>query len=327
MKNKRVLVTGAGGFIGSHLTETLIRMGASVRAFVRYNSRNHWGYLEDFPAETKSAVEVIAADLRDFHAVSRAAEGVEVVFHLAASIGIPYSANYPFDAVETNVMGTLNVLKACLDRGVSRVIHTSSSEVYGTAQYTPIDEGHPLNPQSPYAATKVAADKLAESFFHTYQLPVAILRPFNTFGPRQSLRAVIPTVVTQLLQGSRLQLGNLQPRRDFTFVPDTVKGFILIGETQGVEGEVFNLGTGRDVSVGELIGIVSEILGVQAKIEIDQGRVRGDTMEVRLLKSDNGKAAKVLGWKPEHSLEEGLRRTVEWVREKKTIGKIHMYQV
>ncbi len=327
MKNKRVLVTGAGGFIGSHLTEALIRRGASVRAFVRYNSRNHWGYLEDFPSETRSEIEVIAADLRDFHAVHRAVQGRDVVFHLGALIGIPYSVNYPFDAVETNVLGTLNVLKSCLDLGVSRVIHTSSSEVYGTAQYTPMDESHPLNPQSPYAATKIAADKLAESFFRTYHLPVAIVRPFNTFGPRQSLRAVIPTVITQLLEGGRLQLGNLQPRRDFTFVPDTVTGFILLGEKSGVEGEVFNLGTGRDVSIGELIGIVSEILGVQAEIEMDEQRVRGDTMEVEQLKSDNGKAAQVLGWKPEHSLEEGLRRTIEWLKEKKVTGKIHMYHV
>jgi dTDP-glucose 4,6-dehydratase len=207
LKNKRVLVTGAGGFIGSHLTEALIEMGAVVRAFVRYNSRNHWGYLEELPRPKKSAIEVIAADLRDFQAVSRAVKDTEVVFHLGALIGIPYSLDYPFDVVQTNETGTLNVLQACRENNVSRLIHTSTSEVYGTAQYTPIDEKHPLSPQSPYAATKIAADKLAESFYKTYNLPVSTLRPFNTFGPRQSLRAVILTIITQLLGNGKVRVG------------------------------------------------------------------------------------------------------------------------
>ena len=324
-KNKRILVTGAGGFIGSHLTEALLDISAKVRAFVRYNSRNEWGWLEDLPSRKKSSIDIVPADLRDFHAVKGAMKGIDVVLHLGALIGIPYSLNYPDDVVETNVMGTLNVLKSSLEHGIGRVIHTSTSEVYGTARYVPIDEKHPLSPQSPYAASKIAADKLAESFFNSYGLPVSIIRPFNTFGPRQSLRAIIPTIITQLLQGKKLVVGNLKPRRDFTFVSDTVRGFILLSAAEGVEGETFNLGTRKDVAIGKLIALIAKEIGVVPQIEMDPRRVRGNQSEVMRLLSDNSRAGKVLGWKPEFTLEEGLGATVEWLRGRGQFGKPNIY--
>lgn len=326
-KSKRMLVTGAGGFIGSHLVETLLGLSAEVRAFVHYNSRSDWGFLEELPPSAKSSIEIISADLRDFHAVKQATTGVEIVFHLGASIGIPYSLAYPNDVVETNVMGTLNILKASLDNSVLRVVHTSTSEVYGTAQYTPIDEKHPLSPQSPYAASKIAADKLAESFFRAYGLPVSILRPFNTFGPRQSLRAIIPTIITQLLDTRKVIVGSLEPRRDFTFVSDTVKGFILLAGKDGVEGDTFNLGTKKDISIKELILLTSQIIGVTPEIEVDQRRIRGKQSEVWRLISDNSKAAEILGWAPAYTLEKGLASTIEWLRGKKQFGKPDYYNI
>ena len=305
-KNKRILVTGAGGFIGSHLTEALLEFSAEVRAFVHYNSRNHWGLIEELSPVAKSSINVISADLRDYHAVKQATRQVDIVFHLGASIGIPYSLAFPNDVVETNVIGTLNILKASLENQVSKIIHTSTSEVYGTAQYVPIDEKHPLNPQSPYAASKIAADKLAESFFRSYGLPVSILRPFNTFGPRQSLRAIIPTIITQLLEGKKVVVGSLKPSRDFTFVSDTVRGFILLARKNGVEGETFNLGTKKDITIKELIQLTSKIIGVTPKIEVDQRRVRGNQSEVMRLISDNSKAAKFLDGNRHAAMEEGL---------------------
>jgi dTDP-glucose 4,6-dehydratase len=326
-KNNRILVTGAGGFIGSHLVETLLGLSAEVRAFLHYNSRNDWGLLEDLAPSATSGIEVISADLRDYHAVKQATKGVEIVFHLGASIGIPYSLAYPNDVVETNVIGTLNILKASLESSVLRVVHTSTSEVYGTAQYTPIDEKHPLSPQSPYAASKIAADKLAESFFRAYGLPVSILRPFNTFGPRQSLRAIIPTIITQLLNARKVVIGSLEPRRDFTFVSDTVRGFILLASKDGVEGETFNLGTKKDISIKELILLTSQIIGVSPEIEISQRRIRGKQSEVWRLISDNSKAAGILGWAPSHTLEDGLKSTVEWLQRKKQFGKPGIYNI
>jgi len=327
IKGKQILVTGAGGFIGSHLVEALLGHSAQVRAFVHYNSRNDWGLLEELGPSMTSGIEVISADLRDYHAVKQASKGVEIVFHLGASIGIPYSLAYPNDVVETNVMGTLNILKASLENNVLRVVHTSTSEVYGTAQYTPIDENHPLNPQSPYAASKIAADKLAESFFRAYGLPVSILRPFNTFGPRQSLRAIIPTVITQLLDTRKVVVGSLEPRRDFTFVSDTVKGFILLAGKDGVEGETFNLGTKKDISIKELILLTSQIIGVTPEIEVDQRKIRRKQSEVWRLLSENSKAAEILGWAPSYRLEDGLKSTVEWIREKKQFGKPGIYNI
>jgi NAD dependent epimerase/dehydratase len=326
-KNKRVLVTGAGGFIGSHLTEALLELSAEVRAFVHYNSRNDWGFLEELSPAAKSSLNVISADLRDFHAVKEATKKVDIVFHLGASIGIPYSLAYPNDVVETNIFGTLNVLRAALENQVPKILHTSTSEVYGTAQYIPIDEKHPLNPQSPYAASKIAADKLAESFFRSYALPVSILRPFNTFGPRQSLRAVIPTVISQLLEGKKVVVGSLKPRRDFTFVSDTVRGFISLAKKEQVEGETFNLGTKKDISIKELIQSVSNLIGVSPKIEVDHRRLRGNQTEVMRLISNNSKAGEVLGWQPKWTLEDGLNSTIEWLKGKKQFGKPGLYNI
>jgi dTDP-glucose 4,6-dehydratase len=276
---------------------------------------------------TKSSIEIIAADLRDYHAVYRATKRADIVFHLGASIGIPYSLVYPNDVIETNILGTLNILKASLENHVSKIIHTSTSEVYGTAQYVPIDERHPLNPQSPYAASKIAADKLAESFFRSYALPVSILRPFNTFGPRQSLRAVIPTIITQLLQNRKVVVGSLEPRRDFTFVSDTVRGFIQLSMKEGVEGETFNLGTQKDIAVKDLILLISNLIGVTPEIEIDSQRIRSNQSEVMRLVSDNSRAAQILGWQPAYQIEEGLSLTIEWIREKKRFGKHDLYNI
>jgi NAD dependent epimerase/dehydratase len=327
LKRNRVLVTGAGGFIGSHLTEALLELSREVRTFVHYNSRNDWGLLEELPPATKSGIEVIAADLRDYHAVKQATKGVDIVFHLGASIGIPYSLAYPNDVVETNVMGTLNVLRASLENQATKVIHTSTSEVYGTAQYAPIDEKHPLAPQSPYAASKIAADKLAESFFRSYGLPVSILRPFNTFGPRQSLRAIIPTVIAQLLQGSKVTVGSVTPRRDFTFVSDTVRGFILLAKMNGMEGETFNLGTQKDYSIREFILLASKLIKVKPEIQVDTRRIRGKQSEVMRLLSDNSKAFRILEWQPVYTFEEGLKKTIEWLRGKKQFGKTALYNM
>ncbi len=326
-RNKRILVTGAGGFIGSHVTEVLMNLSAEVRAFVHYNSRNDWGFLEELPPQMKSSIDVLAADLRDYQAVKEATRNVDIVLHLGALIGIPYSLAYPNDVVETNVTGTLHVLKASLENDVSKIIHTSTSEVYGTAQYVPIDEKHPLIPHSPYAASKIAADKLAESFYHSYELPVSILRPFNTFGPRQSLRAIIPTIITQLLEGKKVVVGNLEPRRDFTFVSDTVMGFMLLARKNGVEGETFNLGTQKDTTILELISLISKLLGVDSKIEVDKQRIRDNQTEVMQLVSDNSKASEILGWKPTHTLEEGLNSTIEWLKRKKQFGKPGIYNI
>jgi NAD dependent epimerase/dehydratase len=327
LKNKRLLVTGAGGFIGSHLTEVLVSLCAEVRAFVHYNSRNDWGFLEELSPQVKSSINVLSADLRDYQAVKKATNEVDIVFHLGASIGIPYSLEYPSDVVETNVTGTLNILKASLENNVEKIIHTSTSEVYGTAQYVPIDEKHPLNPQSPYAASKIAADKLAESFYHSYELPVSILRPFNTFGPRQSLRAIIPTIITQLLEGKKLVVGNLEPRRDFTFISDTVMGFLLLAKKNGVEGETFNLGTKKDITIRDLVFLISKLLGANQKIEVDKQRIRGNQTEVMQLVSDNSKASEILGWQPAYTLEEGLKKTIAWLKGKKQLLKTHIYNI
>jgi len=326
-RNKKILVTGAGGFIGSHLTETLLKTGAEVRAFVRYNSRNDWGFLEELSNTEKSGIEIISADLRDFNAVKNATENIDIVFHLGALIGIPYSIAYPNDVIETNVFGTLNILKASLENNVTKVIHTSTSEVYGTAQYTPIDEKHPLDPQSPYAASKIAADKLSESFFRTYGLPVSILRPFNTFGPRQSLRAVIPTIVCQLLKGSEIVVGNLKPSRDFTFVSDTVNGFIAIASKDSIDGETFNLGTGEEISISGLIGKISDLTNVSPKIEIQPKRIRDNKSEVMRLISSNLKARKILKWSPKVSFEDGLLATIRWLDKKANYGKPGIYNI
>ena len=328
LKNERVLVTGACGFIGSHLVERLVEMGAKVRAFVFYNSFNHWGWLDSLPEEKLQKIEVFAGDVRDLPCVKKAMEGVKVVFHLAALIGIPYSYIAPESYVDTNVKGTLNILQAGRERGVVKIIHTSTSEVYGTAQYVPMDEKHPLQGQSPYSASKIAADMLAQSFHLSFGLPVATCRPFNTFGPRQSARAIIPTVLIQGMAGkSRIRLGNTQTTRDFNYVTDTVEGFIRIAESREAIGQVINIGSGQEITIASLVGKVSKILGVDMKVKTARERVRPSSSEVFRLCADNTKSKKILGWKPKVRLEEGLRRTAEWLMKHKGQYRENMYNV
>jgi dTDP-glucose 4,6-dehydratase len=314
-KNKNILVTGAGGFIGSHLVETLVHQGAQVRAFARYNSRNDPGLLRLLPAEVLANVEIVSGDLRDLSAVQNATQGMSHVFHLGALIAIPYSYQHPAEVVETNILGTLNVLLAARDAGVERVVHTSSSEVYGTALRVPIDETHPLQGQSPYSASKIGADKLAESFFCSYNLPVVTIRPFNTYGPRQSARAVIPTMMTQALARGVIRLGNLDARRDFTFVSDTVAGFLKIAQTAHVEGETINLGSGEEIRIGDLARRIIALVGHPVEIQIDPTRLRPEKSEVQRLISDNSRALQKLGWSPQVSLADGIQQTLDWIAE------------
>lgn len=313
--NKKILVTGAGGFIGSHLVEKLVESGASVRAFVRYNSRTDPGLLRMASPDTVSKLELIGGDLRDLEAIRKAVEGCDLVFHLGALISIPYSYFHPAEVAESNFIGTLNVLLACRDFKVTRLMHTSTSEVYGTALTPMIDESHPLQGQSPYSASKIGADKLAESFFCAYELPVVTVRPFNTYGPRQSARAVIPTIITQALAGNTIRLGSLDTLRDFTYVDDTVNGFLSAAMAKDVEGGTFNLGTGEAISIGELAEKIVQKVGTKATIEVDAARIRPQKSEVRRLLSDNSKAREELGWKPAVSFDEGLDRTIFWIKE------------
>jgi dTDP-glucose 4,6-dehydratase len=309
---KKVLVTGAGGFIGSHLTERLAGAGARVRALVHYNALGTWGWLDDSPVKTD--IEVLAGDVCDRDSVRRAVEGVEVVFHLAALIAIPYSYHAPASYVRANVEGTLNVLQAAREVGVEKVVHTSTSEVYGTARYVPIDEAHPLQGQSPYSATKIGADKLAEAFHLSFGLPVVTVRPFNTYGPRQSARAVIPTIITQCLTGEVVRLGNLTPTRDLNYVENTAEGFMAAASAPGAVGRVLNLGTGREISIGDLAQLIARLAERPVRIESDEARTRPGGSEVERLLADSTAARELLGWEPRVGLEEGLRRTIEWVR-------------
>jgi NAD dependent epimerase/dehydratase len=310
---KRVLVTGAGGFIGSHLTERLVELGARTRAFVHYNSTGSWGWLDS--SSLKTDIEVVAGDIRDHDSIARATDGVEVVFHLAALIAIPYSYHAPLSYVRTNIEGTLNVLQSAIGHNVGLVIHTSTSEVYGTAQSVPISETHPLQGQSPYSATKIGADKIAESFYLSYGLPVVTLRPFNTYGPRQSARAVIPTIVTQVLNKPGVELGNLEPTRDLNYVADTVNGFIKAAEAPAAVGQVVNIGNQREISIGKLAAIILGLMGKDLPIVSEKERVRPSHSEVERLCADNTKARQILGWEPEYTLEQGLKLTIEWIRE------------
>ena len=309
----KVLVTGAGGFIGSHLTEELVRQGEEVRAFVRYNSRDERGLLEELPQDIQDQIEAIPGDLKDPDGVRKAVKGCHKIFHLGALIAIPYSYVHPFDFIQTNVGGTAHLLNACLEEGtVERFIHTSTSEVYGTAQYVPIDEKHPLRAQSPYAASKIGADKLAESYYLSFGLPIATIRPFNTFGPRQSLRAIIPTIISQAIQAKKIRLGNTKPRRDFLFVKDTVRGFIQVGKCEGAVGKVVNIGTGTDVSIEELVKRILDQMEKSVEIEVEDRRIRSEKSEVVQLLSDTHLAQKLFQWAPRHTLEGGLRETIEW---------------
>ena len=326
-QGKRVLVTGAGGFIGSHLVERLVELGARVRALARYNSRNDWGLLELLPASITNEIEVVLGDLTDPHSTTRLVQGQEIIFHLAALIAIPYSYIAPAHYVATNCGGALNLLEAARHHGVERFIHTSTSETYGTAQYTPIDESHPLRGQSPYAASKIGADKLAESYHLSFAVPVVTLRPFNTFGPRQSARAIIPTIISQGLSGNVVRLGLLTPIRDLNFVSDTVEGFIKGVECPQAIGELFNLGSGRAITIGELAQKIVNLLGGGKEIIAAEERVRPDASEVLELLCNYGKAQKVLGWEPRVSLEEGLSRTVAYIRDHLYHYKPQVYNV
>jgi NAD dependent epimerase/dehydratase len=312
-RGRRVLVTGAGGFIGSHLTEELVRQGAQTRALVRYNSAGAWGWLDD--SSSKGSIEVVAGDITDRDMVKAAIKDVEVVFHLAALIAIPYSYQAPESYVRTNVLGTLNVLQAAQECGVARVVHTSTSEVYGTAQRVPIGEDHPLQGQSPYSASKIGADKIAESFHLAFGAPVAILRPFNTFGPRQSARAVIPTIIGQCLSGDTVNLGALSPTRDFTYVGDTVAGFLAAAEAKSAIGETINLGVGAEISIGDLAQLIARLVGRQISVQCEDIRLRPAGSEVERLLSDNSKARRLLRWQPKVTLEEGLQQTIAWLKD------------
>jgi len=327
LKSKKVLVTGAGGFIGSHLAEELLRIGAQVKAFVHYNSRNDWGLLEFLPKDTLKEIEVIAGDICDPFSVRNAVRGCDIVFHLAALIGIPYSYKAPQSYVAVNVEGTLNVLQASLDEEVEKVIHTSTSEVYGSAQYIPIDERHPLNPQSPYAASKAAADNLALSYYLSFNLPVATIRPFNTFGPRQSARAVVPTIISQALTKGHVMLGSTEPVRDLTYVRDTVQGFLAVACTEACVGTTTNIGTGQGVSISELVETVSQIMGKKLEVEGDHERVRPEKSEVLELICDYSRAREMSSWEPEYSLKEGLKDSIEWIHENLNRYKVDMYAI
>ena len=318
--SKKILVTGADGFIGSHLTETLIRHGADVRAFVFYNSFNSWGWLDHFSEEIKKEIDVFAGDVRDPHGVREAMTGCDIVFHLAALIGIPYSYHSPDTYVDTNIKGTLNIVQAARELGMVKVIHTSTSEVYGTAQFVPITEDHPLQGQSPYAASKIGADQIAMSFYTTFETPVAIIRPFNTYGPRQSARAIIPTVITQIAHGKRrIKLGSVHPTRDFSYIDDAVQGFIAVAESDKSVGEVINIGSNFEISIGETVRLIAEIMEVDIKIETDQQRIRPEKSEVDRLWADNSKAEKLIGWKPTYAgikgFQNGLKKTIKWFTE------------
>ncbi len=314
LRNKKVLVTGAAGFIGSHLCEELVRQGARVKALVRYNSAQFYGHLESVEHTIYDAIEIVSGDVRDPYFVGTAVSGCEVVFHLAALIAIPYSYHAPKSYVDTNVSGTLNILQSCLTHAVARVVHTSTSEVYGTAQYTPIDEKHPLQGQSPYSATKIAADKLAESFYLSFRLPVVTIRPFNCFGPRQSARAFIPAMVSQVFTEDIIRCGSLTPLRDYTYVKDTVAGFIACGSVHGIEGMTVNVGSGTEISMGDLLTRIMDRMGIRKDIVQESQRIRPVRSEVMELICDNSLAAAILQWKPRSTLDEGLDAVIEYMR-------------
>lgn len=320
LKGKRVLVTGSEGFIGSHLTEALLELDCNVRAFIFYNCFNSWGWLDSFAKSQRDQIDVFTGDIRDFNRVREALRGIDIVFHLAALIGIPFSYHAPESYVATNIMGTLNLLQAAINSGIEKILVTSTSEVYGTAQYTPIDEEHPRQGQSPYAATKIGADYIAESFYRSFNLPVVIVRPFNTYGPRQSARAVIPTIITQLLSGGKeVKLGALHPTRDLVFVKDTVEGFIEIAKSDKTVGKEINIATQTEISIGDLANKIIKIINPSAQIVTDEARIRPDNSEVERLLGSNKKIKELTGWKQKFTIDEGLKNTIEWFRNKENI--------
>jgi len=326
LSNKKVLVTGSSGFIGSHLTEKLVEMGCEVKAFVKYNFQNDWGWLEH--SEVKDDLEIYTGDIRDYDAVYDAAKDVDVIFHLAALIGIPYSYISPLAYIKTNVEGTYNVLQSARQHNLDRVIVTSTSETYGSAQYVPIDEEHPMVGQSPYSASKIGADQLAISYHRSFGMPVTIARPFNTYGPRQSARAIIPTIITQILNGQKeIKLGNLSPTRDFNYVKDTANGFIALAESKETIGEITNIGSNFEISMRDTVDLIVKLTGEDVKIVTDQKRVRPDKSEVDRLYCDNTKIKELTSWKPEYSLEEGLKETIDWFADNMKFYKPEIYNV
>jgi NAD dependent epimerase/dehydratase len=312
MKNQnKVLVTGADGFIGSHLTEMLVENGFSVKALSQYNSFNNWGWLEDISCLDN--VEVVTGDVRDPHFCKKITKGVEIIYHLAALIAIPYSYVAPDSYVDTNIKGTLNICQAARENNVQRVIHTSTSEVYGTAQYVPINESHPLQPQSPYSATKIAADSMAISFYNSFKLPITIVRPFNTYGPRQSARAVIPSIITQIASGKKsINLGDVSPTRDFSYVEDTCRGFLALGSCDQAIGETVNVGSNFEISIADSLNLIKELMNSDVEFVVDEQRIRPEKSEVFRLWCDNSKIEKLTGFKPQIDIREGLRRTIDW---------------
>ena len=321
----KILVTGADGFIGSHVVETLVKSGHDVRAFVLYNSFNSWGWLDESDKAIRDSIDIFAGDIRDPHGVDKAVEKQEVILNLAALIAIPYSYHSPDTYIDTNIKGTLNILQAARRHGVKRVVQTSTSEVYGTAQYIPIDEAHPLHPQSPYAATKVGADQLALSFHASFDLPVGILRPFNTYGPRQSARAVIPTIISQLANKSKVKLGSLSPTRDFSFVQDTANGFLAAAQSDAIVGQTINLGSGFEISIKETAETIAKLMHTKLELVDDEQRVRPENSEVERLHASIEKAKTLLGWQPElkglAGFETGLKKTIEWFSNPKNLSR------
>lgn len=327
-KGKKVLITGSEGFIGSHLTERLVELGADVTALVQYNSFNNWGWIDTFENKIKESIKVVTGDIREYDGMKKIIKGQEMVFHLAALIAIPYSYQSPMAYVRTNIEGTTNVLEACKDYGVEKIIHTSTSETYGTALYVPIDEKHPLQGQSPYAASKIGADKLAESYFRSFNLPVATIRPFNTYGPRQSSRAVIPTIISQILSGkSEIKLGSLTPTRDFNYVADTVDAFIKIAESKETIGEVINAGSNYEISIGALVEVIAKTIGKEINVFCDDDRLRPEKSEVNRLWAENNKIKELTDWEPKYSLDQGIENTVNWIRDNMKYFKTNIYNV
>ena len=328
-KGKKVLVTGSEGFIGSHLTERLVELGADVTALVQYNSFNNWGWIDTFDSNVKSSINVITGDIREYDNVKRMVKGQEVIMHLAALIAIPYSYLSPMAYVRTNVEGTTNVLEACRDEeNIEKIIHTSTSETYGTALYVPIDEKHPMQGQSPYSASKIGADKMAESFYRSFNLPITTLRPFNTYGPRQSARAIIPTVISQILAGKReIKLGSLTPTRDFNYVKDTAEAFIKVAESDKTIGEVINAGSNYEITIGDTVEKIIHIIGEDVKILCDDERIRPEKSEVNRLWADNTKIKQLTDWTPRYTLDQGLEETIEWMKNNLQNYKTDIYNV
>lgn len=328
LQGKKVLVTGSEGFIGSHLTEQLVELGAEVTALVQYNSFNNWGWIDTFSDDIKKYINVVTGDIREYDGMSKIIKGQDVVFHLAALIAIPYSYLSPMAYVRTNVEGTTNVLEACREYNIEKIIHTSTSETYGTALYVPIDEKHPLQGQSPYSASKIGADKIAESFQKSFEMPIATIRPFNTYGPRQSARAVIPTIISQILSGkTEIKLGSLTPTRDFNYVKDTAEAFIKIAESDKTIGEVINVSTNNEISIGELVNKIIKLSGKNVKIICDNDRIRPENSEVNRLWGDNKKIRKLTEWEPRYSLNDGLSQTIQWIENNMKYFKTDIYNV